>query len=170
MGAGFQGLRAVARVLILSARGELLLCRSRDGKAWVPPGGTLDWGETLAVAACREAREEAGLEVDLGPLVYLQEFRPKRRPEHVIEVAFVARAREDRPRQETGATPLGAADRPWAAWTLQDMDGPVREVRWFRPEDVAKLAEPVYPAYLRDRFWLEKRATADPYLGLVQER
>ncbi|HWI50936.1 MAG TPA: NUDIX hydrolase [Symbiobacteriaceae bacterium] len=167
MGETFQGLRAVARVLIQNEAGELLLCRSRDGKAWVPPGGTLDPGETLAIAAAREAREEAGLEVDLGPVVYLQEFRPQHRPEHVIEVAFLARARQDQP---AGATPAGGVDRPWAAWTLQDVDGPVREVRWFSRAALAALTDPVYPGYLRERFWQEERGTADPYLGLVQAR
>ncbi|HWI61407.1 MAG TPA: NUDIX hydrolase [Symbiobacteriaceae bacterium] len=167
MGKGFEGLRAVARVLIQNEAGELLLCRSRDGKAWVPPGGTLDPGETLALAASREAQEEAGIAVTLGPLVYLQEFRPKHRPEHVIETGFLARALTDRPDDARRATPAGGADRPWAAWFLQDLDGPVREVRWFSRAALGALTDPVYPPFLRDRFW---EGGGDPYLGLVQAR
>lgn len=170
MGESFRGLRAVARVLIMNDANELLLSQTRDGKAWVPPGGTLDPGETLAVAAVREAREEAGLEVDLGPLVSLQEFRPKQKPEHVIEVAFLARARHDRPAGERQAVPAGGVDRPWAAWRIQDVDGPVREIRWFSRQALQELASPVYPAYLRTAFWEENRGTANPYLGLVQEK
>jgi ADP-ribose pyrophosphatase YjhB (NUDIX family) len=164
----FQSIRAVARVLIINNAGELLLCRSRDGRAWVPPGGTLDPGETLAVAALREADEEAGLAVELGPMVYLQEFAPAHRPERVLEVAFRALAPIDRPSPERRAGPLGGPERPWAAWTIQDLDGPVREVRWFSPQALADLPDPVYPPYLRDRFWQEDRSAANPYLGLVQ--
>lgn len=167
MGRSFEGLRAVARVLIQNEAGELLLCRSRDGKAWVPPGGTLDPGETLALAAVREALEEAGIAVTLGPLTYLQEFRPKHRPEHVIETAFLARALTDRPDDARGAKPVGPVDRPWAAWTIQDLDGPEREIRWFSRQTLATLPDPVYPPFLRDRFW---EGGADPYLGLVQAR
>lgn len=167
MGESLLPIRAVARVLITNDAGELLLCRSRDGKAWVPPGGTVDPGETLALAAVREAREEAGLAVTLGPMRYLQEFRPKHRPELVIEVAFQARALDGQPE---GATPLGPAGRPWAAWSLKDVDGPVREVRWFTRAQLGALTEPVYPEYVRERFWHDDRGTADPYLGLVQAR
>lgn len=163
-----QSVRAVARVLIMNDAGELLLCRSRDGKAWVPPGGTLDPGETLAVAAVREAIEEAGLAVDLGPMVYLQEFAPSHRPERVLEVAFRARTRQDHPSPERRAVPVGGADRPWSAWTIQDLDGPVREVRWFSRQTLAAQPDPVYPPYVRERFWQEDRGDADPYLGLVR--
>ncbi|HYF76535.1 MAG TPA: NUDIX hydrolase [Symbiobacteriaceae bacterium] len=164
----FQPIRAVARVLIMNEAGELLLCRSRDGKAWVPPGGTLDSGETLAEAAMREAAEEAGLAVDLGPMVYLQEFVPAHRPERVLEMAFRARARQDHPAPERGAVPVGGTGWPWSAWTIQDLDGPVREVRWFSRESLVAEPDPVYPAYLRERFWLEGRGDIDPYLGLAK--
>lgn len=166
MGESFGGLRAVARVLIQNSAGEVLLCRSRNGKAWVPPGGTLDPGETLAVAAAREAEEEAGVHVTVGRMLYLQEFRPAGRAEHVIEVAFLAAPQDERPTAAEGRVePAGPAVRPWAAWFIQDVDGPRREVRWFSREQLAAAPEPVYPAFLRDRFW---EGTTDPYLGLVE--
>jgi ADP-ribose pyrophosphatase YjhB (NUDIX family) len=170
MGESLLPIRAVARVLIMNEAGEVLLCHSRDGSFWVPPGGTVDPGETLAIAAVREAFEEAGLTVTLGPMVYLQEFRPKHRTEHVIEVAFLARTPADRPADMERVKPLGPSERPWAAWSISDLDGgTVREVRWFSREAMEALTVPVRPAYVKDRFWAESHAT-DPYLGLVQAR
>lgn len=166
MGEHGPGLRIVARVLIRSAAGELLLCRNRSGKAWVPPGGTMEPSESLTAAALREAAEEAGLDVEVGRMVYLQEFRPSRGDQQVVEVAFEARALSEGPGPAWGATPAGPPDRPWAAWLLQDLDGPRREVRWFSREAVAALAEPVYPEFLRREYWEGRR---DPYLGLVRE-
>lgn len=164
----WQGLRAVARVLIRNERGELLLCRSRNGKAWVPPGGTLDPGETLALAAVREAEEEAGVAVSLGPLIYLQEFRPAGRAEHVVEIAFGAAAISDRPGPSARVEPAGPAERPWQAWQIQDVDGPRRLCRWFTREEVAALPDPVYPDFLRADYWEIRTDGPDPYLGLVE--
>lgn len=165
-------MRAVARVLIKNQTGDLLLCRSRNGKSWVPPGGTVDPGEDLAQAAVREAMEEVGLVVDRGPLVYLQEFRPADGAEHVLEVAFLATARQEHPGDSLAdgrrVVPAGGSDQPWRAWYVQDPDGPRREARWFSRVEVAELVDPVYPECLRDRFWQAVADQEDPYLGLVQ--
>jgi len=164
-----EELRVVARTLIVNQTGELLLCRGSGGGFWVLPGGTLEPGEDLPAAARREAEEEVGLAVSVGPLVYVQEFRPARRPEHVVEVAFRAAPEQDRPAaalEEGGRVrPAGSAERPWARWYIQDVDGPVREVGWFSREALAALAEPVYPAYLRQGF---ESGPDNPYVGLVQ--
>ncbi len=167
-----QGVRVVARVLIQNRTGELLLCRNRTGTAWVPPGGTLDPGETLAMAAAREAEEEAGLKVSLGPLIYVREFRPADRSEHLVEVTFRATALDHHPEGNSAANgrvePAGPPERPWVAWFIQDVDGPRREVRWFTREALAATPEAVYPELLRDRFWKEAVPVRDPYLGLEE--
>lgn len=159
-----QGIRAVARVLIQDEAGNLLLCRSADGKAWVPPGGTIDQGENFATAAVREALEEVGLPVELGPLAYVQEFRPAHRDEHVIEVAFRARTLAGHPAVER-AVPAGPPEAPWSAWQIEDLDGPRRLVRWFSRADLQAITDPVYPPALKDAFW---QNGAPGYLGLVQ--
>lgn len=164
MGEHGPGLRVVARALIRSEAGELLLCRNRSGKAWVPPGGTMEPGESLAEAARREAEEEAGLAVEIGRMIYLQEFRPARGDQQIVEVAFEARALTGVPGGR--AAPAGGPERPWTAWFIQDVDGPRREVRWFSREALADLAEPVYPGFLRRDYW---EGVQDPYLGLVRE-
>lgn len=49
--------------------GRWLLIKRSDTGEWALPGGTLEWGETLAQAARRELREETGVEqVTLGAL------------------------------------------------------------------------------------------------------
>lgn len=161
-----QGLRAVARVVIQNEAGEILLCRSRNGKAWVPPGGTMDEGEDLVTAAAREALEEAGLEIKLGRMLYMQEFQPAGREEHVIEVAFLAAPKSEHPVLGNRAVmPAGDGDRPWRGWHIQDPDGPRRECRWFTQQAVSALSEPVYPDFLREEFWA---CDCPEYLGLVR--
>ncbi len=157
MGERVRQIRVVARVMVLNESGELLLCRSRDGSAWVLPGGTLDPGEDLKTAAVREAAEEAGVPVRVGGLAYVQEFRAARRLEHVVEVVFRAEAAAAHPTAASAGgrrvEHAGPAARPWQAWRIQDPDGPVRECRWFAREEVAALDEPVYPEELRGPLW-----------------
>ncbi|OTA41450.1 MAG: hypothetical protein A6D92_06600 [Symbiobacterium thermophilum] len=168
MGEQVTGIRVVARVMVFNAGGELLLCRSRDGSAWVLPGGTLDPGEDLRTAAVREAAEEAGVAAEVGPLAYVQEFRSARRSEHVVEIVFRAAAPTGHPSGAAlagrVAEPAGPADRPWQGWRIQDPDGPVRECRWFTRAEVAALSEPVYPEELRDALWEDGGAV---HLGLI---
>ena len=51
------GLVALAR----NAEGHVLLIRRGDTGEWAPPGGTLEWGETLRSTLTRELLEEAGV-------------------------------------------------------------------------------------------------------------
>jgi ADP-ribose pyrophosphatase YjhB (NUDIX family) len=51
--------------------GKVLLTKREDAEMWCLPGGAVDDGESLAAAAVREVREEAGLDVRLTRLVGL---------------------------------------------------------------------------------------------------
>ena len=53
---------------------------------WVFPGGYVDRGEDVKVAAIREAREEAGLDVELGRLINVYSY-PGRAPVIIVYAA-----------------------------------------------------------------------------------
>src|ERR671930_2317735 len=107
---------AVGTIIRTGAGGLVLVRRAIDpgyGK-WVFPGGYVDRGETLTVAAVREAREECGLEVRLDALVNIYSY-PGRAP---IIVVYAATAMSgelciDEECLETGV--FDAATIPWNA-------------------------------------------------------
>jgi 8-oxo-dGTP diphosphatase len=51
------GLVALAR----TPKNQIVLIKRGDTGEWAPPGGTLEWGETLQASLIRELREEAGV-------------------------------------------------------------------------------------------------------------
>src|SRR5262245_29334623 len=67
----YLGQKVVAGTLLLED-GQVLLTRRAINPAhgkWTFPGGYVDWGEPVELAAVRETYEETGLTVDLGKLV-----------------------------------------------------------------------------------------------------
>jgi len=76
------------------ADGSIVLVRRVDDGCWSLPGGLVDWGETIAVAAARELREETGLELEaLGRVVGIYSA-PDRDPRmHSIALALEVRVR-----------------------------------------------------------------------------
>lgn len=77
-------------IIIHHNGGIILIERRNEPRGWALPGGFVDYGESLEVAALREAREETGLE-----LSELRQFRaysdPSRDPrQHNISIVFIA--------------------------------------------------------------------------------
>jgi ADP-ribose pyrophosphatase YjhB (NUDIX family) len=66
----------------------LLLNQDADaGRSWSLPGGKLEDGETLAEALVREMKEETGLDVEPGRLLYVCDNLPTQ----VVHMTFEAR-------------------------------------------------------------------------------
>ena len=54
---------------IFNEKGEVLLQRRGNTNKWGFPGGAIEIGETPQMAAIREAKEETGLDVEVGKII-----------------------------------------------------------------------------------------------------
>jgi 8-oxo-dGTP diphosphatase len=102
----------VDAVILVPGDRVVLVRRRNPPHGWALPGGFVDEGERLDVAAAREAEEETGLRVEL-----LEQFHaysdPSRDPRrHTISTVFLATAAGD-PRGGDDAAEAHAF--PWTA-------------------------------------------------------
>ena len=94
------GISAAAR----TADGRWVLIRRGDTGQWALPGGTLEWGETLASCIERELNEEAGVDVlELGEVAGV--FSRPDRDSRFHAVTVVVHARVSEPKRPP-ANPL----------------------------------------------------------------
>ncbi len=74
-------------VVVFDEMNRILLARQNKRPFWVLPGGTLEEPETIGECAVREIKEEANLDVVLGPLLFVADFfAPDGR--HIIDLVF----------------------------------------------------------------------------------
>jgi 8-oxo-dGTP diphosphatase len=142
--------------LLLRRDGATYLLRSHlaGRPVWFLPGGALDWGETLAEAAIREAREELGIGITLDGLAGVVDGVSPREPYHHVEIIFAARTTDE-------PSPLGEDDDD----AISD-DRHAEAGAWFRGADLATI-EAYPPRFLAEvaPALLGGAALPDSYLG-----
>jgi ADP-ribose pyrophosphatase YjhB (NUDIX family) len=58
-----------ATAFVLDSQERVLLIRRTDNGLWAIPGGAQDFGESIAKAAVRETKEEAGIDIEITGIV-----------------------------------------------------------------------------------------------------
>lgn len=96
---------------LLVREGRILLCRisdqiPKDSGRWTLPGGRIEFEETLAEGVERELKEETGLEVELGPVEWVETelFDLPQGRVRVVRVVFRARVTGGKLRSEQEGT------------------------------------------------------------------
>lgn len=120
-------------IVIEVGGGIVLIERKNPPHGWALPGGFVDYGESLEVAAVREAKEETSLDVNLTEQFYAYSD-PSRDPRHhTVSTVFIATA---------NGTPKGADD--------------AKIARIFRQDNLPAVIVFDHPRILRDYFEFKK--------------
>jgi len=79
-------------IIIALDGGVVLVKRKNPPIAWALPGGFVDYGESLEQAAVREACEETGLRIHLGPQFHTYSDPDRDPRQHTVSTVFLATA------------------------------------------------------------------------------
>lgn len=64
----------VIGVFIQNKQGKIALFKSSKWKTWIPPGGHIEYGETIEEAVKREVKEEVGININNMKLIRVAEI------------------------------------------------------------------------------------------------
>jgi len=146
------------RVIIIDENRILLVKQYHENREfWLVPGGGIERGETSVAAAQREVREETGLEIKVGRLIWhIEEVSEKKGMRFVnFFLADII----------GGELSLGKDPE------FGDDGQVLREVRFFSKDELRALPE-VYPESLKDEIWdiLEKGKFDHPVYRIRQSK
>jgi mutator protein MutT len=93
---GFDYIGVGVGAIIVSERGELFLARrgplaKNERGLWEFPGGSVEFGETLASALRREIFEEYGMEIEVGRLVDVVDHILPAEGQHWVSPTYACR-------------------------------------------------------------------------------
>ncbi|MGL5035060.1 MAG: NUDIX domain-containing protein, partial [Microcystaceae cyanobacterium] len=87
----------------------LLIERRNPPYGWALPGGFVDYGERVEVAAIREAKEEVSLDIELIEQFYVYSDPQRDERQHTLSVVFIAAAK-GQPKPADDAKTVGIFD------------------------------------------------------------
>ena len=139
-------LRVICRLAILH-EARLLLVRNEGLPYWYPPGGGWEAGETLPECGSREVFEETRLRVEVGELLFVQEFYGEGKHERSLELTFFASL-------------TGEESEP----SIPEQEH-LAEARWFSRDEAQSVT--IYPPQLKE-VWTQERK--NPYIGFATDK
>ncbi len=146
-------IRLQSRIIALNKKNDkIILVRNPGGSFWYLPGGGIEGDEDIRTCAIREMKEETGLNIELGKLMYAQELHDLKTNTIHSEFMFLAQLRSGEVLNKDH----------------QDIDpNGIAEARWFSKDDTQNIT--VYPERLKNSFWDDIREInkhEDPFIGV----
>lgn len=148
-----MNIRLQSRIIATNETNDKIILVRNPGKDfWYLPGGGLDDDEDIRTCAIREMKEETGLCIELGKLMYAQELHDQKTDTIHSEFMFLAKLKDGEIFDE------GHQDK--------DPDG-IAEAKWFSQSDIQEIT--AYPERLKDSFWSDLKEInkrEDPFIGI----
>ena len=106
--------------ILVNERGELFMAQrgpqaKNERGLWEFPGGSVEFGETLAAALRREMREEYGIEIEVGELLDVADHILPEEGQHWVSPTYICRVLSGEPH-------------------IQEPDK-CSQIGWFAPDD-----------------------------------
>ena len=128
------------RVIIENDEQKILMVKQEhpERTVWMVPGGGIEEGETAAEAVVREMKEETGLDVPVGPMIFHIEEVSEKRGQRFVNFFMATVAGGD---MHLGMDP-----------EFDDEHQVLKELKFLSREEIQALPH-VYPEFLRDEVW-----------------
>lgn len=141
------------RVIVLDNENRILMVRQhhQERHVWTVPGGGIEPGETSMDAAVREVKEETGLDVAIGRMLWHVEQLLEGKGPRFVNIFL--------------ATVIGGSPALGSDPERSDDEQVIEEVRFMSKAELAET-DGLYPSYLKDELWdiLEKEVgTHNPF-------